>query len=111
MWKSFIGGRIPTSPWKRVWRKPFLLQKLFPRKKQHPPPKFPPEALRSGDSGQVMVEFTVGPDGSVRDARVVGGDGRVFGRAALDAVRRWRFQPLGISVTTRRPISFNAGGG
>lgn len=76
-----------------------------------PPPKFPPEALRSGDSGQVMVEFTVGPDGSVRDARVVGGDGRVFGRAALDAVRRWRFQPLGISVTTRRPISFNAGGG
>jgi protein TonB len=75
-----------------------------------PPPKFPPEALRSGDSGQVLVEFTVGPDGSVSSARVVGGDGRVFGRAALEAVKRWRFQPLGASITTRRPISFNAGG-
>ncbi len=75
-----------------------------------PPPKFPPEALRSGDSGEVQVEFTVGPDGSVTGARVVGGDGRVFGRAAVEAVRRWRFQPLGTSITTRRTIGFNPGG-
>ena len=27
--------------WKRVWRKPFLPQNLFPLKKQHLPPTFP----------------------------------------------------------------------
>jgi protein TonB len=76
-----------------------------------PQPKYPPDAYRSGTSGEVEVEFTVGPDGSVTGARVVRATPpRVFDREALSAVKRWRFQPVGSPVTTRRTIGFTAGG-
>jgi len=76
-----------------------------------PAPKYPPDALRAGTSGEVQVEFTVGPDGSVTAARVVRANPpRVFDREAIAAVKRWRFQPVGSPVTTRRTIGFNPGG-
>ncbi|HST44005.1 MAG TPA: energy transducer TonB [Luteimonas sp.] len=76
-----------------------------------PPPRYPPEALRSGQSGEVQVEFTVNPDGSVANARVVRANPpRVFDREAVAAIRRWRFEPVGSPVTTRRTIGFNPGG-
>ena len=76
-----------------------------------PPPKFPPEALRAGQSGEVQIEFIVGIDGSVTAARVVRSNpARVFDREAVNAVRRWRFQPVDAPVTTRRTIGFNPGG-
>jgi protein TonB len=75
-----------------------------------PAPRFPPEALRSGQSGEVQVEFIVGTDGSVTSARVVRATPpRIFDREALNAVRRWRFQPVAAPVTTRRTIGFNPG--
>jgi protein TonB len=75
-----------------------------------PAPRYPPEALRSGTSGEVLVEITVGPDGSVTNARVVRATpARVFDREALNAVRRWRFEPIGSATTTRRTIAFNPG--
>lgn len=74
-----------------------------------PAPKYPMEALRAGTSGSVLVEYTVGTDGTVTAARVVRSTSRVFDREAINAVRRWRFQPIGAPVTTRREISFNPG--
>lgn len=76
-----------------------------------PAPRYPAEALRAAQSGEVQVEFTVAPDGSVSDARVVRADPpRVFDREAVAAVRRWRFEPIAEPVTTRRTIAFNPGG-
>ncbi|WP_229659069.1 energy transducer TonB [Luteimonas terricola] len=76
-----------------------------------PAPSYPTDALRAGQSGEVQVEFTVAPDGSISDARVVRADPpRVFDRAAVAAVRRWRFEPIAEPVTTRRTIAFNPGG-
>jgi protein TonB len=76
-----------------------------------PAPKYPPDAYRAGTSGEVQVEFTVGTDGSVTSARVVrSSPPRVFDRAALNAVNRWRFQPVGSPVTSRRTIGFSPGG-
>jgi len=75
-----------------------------------PSPRYPPEALRAGQSGEVQVEFTVAADGSVSNARVVRANPpRVFDREAVAAVRRWRFQPVSAPVTTRRTIGFNPG--
>ncbi len=75
-----------------------------------PAPRYPPEALRSGTSGEVLVEITVGTDGSVTNARVVRANpARVFDREALNAVRRWRFEPVDTPVTTRRTIGFSPG--
>ena len=74
-------------------------------------PRYPADAARRQQSGEVQVEFTVGTDGSVTSARVVGANPpRVFDREALAAVKKWRFQPVNSPVTTRRTISFNPGG-
>src|SRR5690606_18814268 len=75
-----------------------------------PAPRFPAEALRSGVTGEEQVEFTVGVDGSVTSARVVRADPpRIFDREAINAVRRWRFEPVPAPVTTRRTIAFTPG--
>ena len=76
-----------------------------------PSPRYPPDALRAGTSGEVLVEFTVGTDGAVTDARVLRANpARTFDREALNAVRRWRFEPVDAPVTTRRTVAFNPGG-
>ena len=73
-----------------------------------PQPKYPVEALRNGQSGTVQVEFTVGTNGAVTAARVVSSSPpRVFNSETLAAVKRWRFQPVGSPVTSRRTISFS----
>lgn len=74
-------------------------------------PRYPPNAMRAGASGAIEVEFTVATDGSVSDARVVSANvprqfQRDFEREAVAAVKRWRFQPIGQSTTSRRTISF-----
>ena len=75
-----------------------------------PQPRYPSEALRSGQSGSVQVEFTVGPNGAVTSARVVNANPpRVFNNETLAAVKRWRFQPVASPVTTRRTVSFSPG--
>ena len=72
-----------------------------------PGPDYPREAQRRRRAGSVEVEFTVDVDGSVSNARVVNADPpRVFDREALQAVNRWRFQPVSSPVTTRRTFQF-----
>ena len=76
-----------------------------------PAPRYPPDALRAGTAGEVLIEFTVGTNGSVTDARVLRANpARTFDREALNAVRRWRFEPVDAPVTTRRTVAFNPGG-
>ncbi|MCW4454389.1 energy transducer TonB [Flavobacterium sp. MXW15] len=76
-----------------------------------PAPRYPAEALRSGTSGEVLVEITVGTDGSVTNARVLRANpARVFDREALAAVKRWKFEPVSAPVTTRRTLAFAPGG-
>ena len=76
-----------------------------------PGPKYPVAAQRAGATGSVQVEFTVAADGSIASARVVSSDGtrqfqREFEREALNAVKRWRFQPISQATTSRRTIAF-----
>jgi TonB family protein len=56
-------------------------------------PDYPIAARREGLEGQVEVEFTVGPDGKVSEAKVVGSSARAFEAPALSAVKRWTFEP------------------
>ncbi len=73
-----------------------------------PAPRYPPDALRAGTAGEVQVEFIVNVDGSVGAARVVRANPpRIFDREAINAVRRWRFEPVAAPVTTRRTINFS----
>jgi protein TonB len=71
-----------------------------------PQPAFPAEALRDGVlNGRVTVTYTVQPDGTVADVRIVSAEPQqVFNRAARNAVARWRFEP--IAQTTQGTVEF-----
>lgn len=57
-------------------------------------PPYPLRARREGVEGFVVVRFLVDASGRVREARVVRADPPgFFEKAALGAVRRWRFVP------------------
>jgi periplasmic protein TonB len=60
------------------------------------PPRYPPQALRSGVEGSVSVRVEVDPNGVPTDVTVVERSGersRDLDRAVTDAVRKWRFEP------------------
>ena len=74
-------------------------------------PAYPRDALRDQVAGEVVVAFTVNADGSVGDASIVSSNPRrVFDRAALDAIKKWRFEAPGAPVSGRRTFAFNPGG-
>lgn len=57
-------------------------------------PVYPADAARSGTTGYVEVEYSVGADGKVTDVSVVDAKpGRVFVAAAVKAVKQWEFAP------------------
>lgn len=56
------------------------------------PPKYPRAALLTRKEGTVTLRLNVGSDGRVKDAQLLSGDD-AFARAALDAVREWRYRP------------------
>ena len=61
---------------------------------QKPPPEYPPAALRNGQSGTVLVRVAVDASGLPTDVTLEKNSGsRDLDRAALEAVRKWRFQP------------------
>jgi len=53
---------------------------------------YPELARKLNITGTVKVEVVVAPNGSVKNARVVGGH-PVLANAALEAVKKWRFEP------------------
>ncbi len=58
-------------------------------------PEYPERALSQRISGAVTVEFTVNVEGAPQDVRVVSAEpAGTFDRAALAAVKRWRYEPL-----------------
>jgi TonB family protein len=54
-------------------------------------PMYPSLAKQMNLAGVVRVEVTVAPNGSVKNAKLIGGH-PVLATAALDAVRKWRYE-------------------
>lgn len=77
-----------------------------------PAPKYPSRALRRGDRGTVLVRAQIGVDGVPSDVSVGHSSGsRDLDRAAVEAVRKWRFRPamsgeLPVSASVNIPINF-----
>lgn len=80
-----IGGWVATSAplagGQEINRKP----------KSKVAPVYPELARRMNISGVVKIQITVAANGSIKDAKLVGGH-PVLANAALDAVKKWRFE-------------------
>jgi periplasmic protein TonB len=75
------------------------------------PPEYPTKALEKGIEGAVTIDFVVDEKGETTKLEVTQSEpAGVFDRAALNAVRRWRYAPVGdgtaVEVPTRAVIRF-----
>ena len=81
-----VATREPAPPTPRASRRKPVRQSW---------PAYPSAARRKGTEGWVRVSLAIDAAGRVTDAKVVDADPpKLFDRAALDAVRTWRYEPL-----------------
>ena len=76
------------------------------------PPDYPQEAREKGIEGTVSLEILVGPNGTIGQIEVISGN-PVLTKAAIDAVRQWKYDPTyikgqAVSVITRVDVSFRS---
>jgi len=89
-----VAARVASVP-----RAPRLLQDAQPR--------YPLPALRARIEGQAEVAFTIQPDGSVRDVRLLSSaPAGLFDASALAVAQRWRFEPSGQAHASQRTVRF-----
>lgn len=70
------------------------------------PPVYPPDALAAGRTGRVVVRAEVAPDGRVTRAAIHRSSGvPSLDRAALAAVRSWRFSTASQPDAPLRPVN------
>jgi protein TonB len=85
-----LGGSVPAQPHpatlapSTAFRGPVLIQRVEPA--------YSPLAKETGVEGSVEVKAIIGKDGVPRALGVIRGDPRLS-ESALNAVRKWRYQP------------------
>jgi len=73
-------------------------------------PAYPAEARQQGVQGVIALDVIIGRDGSVLSMRPLNGP-EVLARAAMDALRWWKFQPYLVNgnpavVESRMAVEF-----
>src|SRR5690606_32137338 len=87
----------------------------LPHPIQQPAPRYPRDAYRRGEQGTVLLRVHVNARGEPGDIDLIDSSGsRSLDRAAIDAVRRWRFAPAmqgetPVEGTVQVPIEFALG--
>lgn len=72
-------------------------------------PEYPAAAKAGGQRGSVVLQVLIARDGAVQDAKFLQGS-LIFARAAIDAVKQWRFKPYfmnGRAVSVQSVITLN----
>ena len=80
-----------------------------PQKTRDVRPTYPPIAQSARVQGIVIIEATIGPDGRVKDAKILRSI-PLLDQAALDAVKQWTFTPTllnGVPVPVIMTVTVN----
>ena len=92
---------LPTPPASRG------VEARTPRLLQDAQPRYPLPALRARIEGEAQVAFTIQPDGSVRNARLLSSTPPgMFEASALAVAQRWRFEATRRAHDSRRTVHF-----
>ncbi len=70
-------------------------------------PVYPPLMLAAKRTGTVVLDATIHPDGSIGAVAVLQSSGPIFDRAAIDAVRQWRYSPPGFEAILTVTVIFS----
>lgn len=71
-------------------------------------PIYPDMARKMRLSGAVRVQVVVLPNGNVKETKVIGGH-PILVTAAVDAVKKWKFDPASAETTGILEIKFDPG--
>lgn len=69
-------------------------------------PSYPDLARRMNIRGVVKVAATVAPNGTVTEVKIIGGH-PVLANAAMEAVKKWRFEPAAQETTETLQFLFD----
>jgi len=78
-------------------------------------PTYPPLAKQARIQGSVVLQATIGKDGSIQNLRVVSGH-PMLTQSAIDAVKQWKYRPYllngdAVEVETTVQVNFTLSGG
>jgi TonB family protein len=90
-WMKLVLSGLMVAGMTFVASSPVSAQEKERTTKTQVKPVYPELAKRMRLSGKVRIEVTISADGTVKNARVVGGH-PVLAEAAKDALRGWRFE-------------------
>jgi protein TonB len=115
VFRSLLGGAgPPPSPEPRVPAKPEMIrvggEVIAAKAVYQPTPAYPALARMTHTQGTVVLQAIIGRDGTVQDLKVLSGPALLI-RAALEAVKTWRYQPTllngePIDVLTEISVNF-----
>ena len=71
-------------------------------------PVYPDIARRMGLTGTVKILVVVSPNGTVKETKVIGGH-PILVNAAIDAVKKWRFEAASSESTGTLEFKFDPG--
>jgi protein TonB len=102
---------VHTAPKQRLYRVGGDV--IAARALYQPRPVYPPLAMMAHIQGTVVLQAIIGKDGTIQDLKVISGHPLLV-RAALDAVRTWRYQATllnsePVEVLTEIDVNFRLG--
>lgn len=69
-------------------------------------PEYPADLKRIGVGGYVRVDATVSSSGVVEGATITGGN-PILAEAAIKAIRKWKYEPLGSRTKIKVVVHFS----
>lgn len=75
-------------------KKPILLKEVEPI--------YPEEARKAGQAGEVTIEAIIDEEGNVTDVKVIEGEFDILNKAAVDAVKQWKYEPYKIDGVAKK---------
>ncbi len=111
------GGQLPPPPPTHVAPKQKMIRVggnvIAAQGLYQPSPVYPPLATMARVQGTVVLQAIIGTDGTIKDLKVLSGHPLLV-RAALDAVKTWRYQPTllnsePVEVLTEINVTFKLG--
>ena len=70
-------------------------------------PVYPPLMLTTHRNGTVVLDAIIHPDGSIGDVTILKSSGPLFDRAAIDAVKQWRYSSPGFQAVLTVTVIFS----
>jgi TonB family protein len=74
--------------------------------KNRVPPVYPEIARKMGIVGSVRLQLTIAPSGNVKETKVIGGH-PILVTAAVDAVKKWKFEPANTETSGTVEFKFD----